>query len=451
MEALSLRRKVRKGRQTLLILVIPVILLFWAGVSYTGSDSYCAACHSMTPFIRSHTFDRAHAKIRCIDCHVSPVWWKGIGDRFRFTVMDAFATLKSREHMDFHTRIPDGACLRGGCHRYDELDEKADLRSIPAYRSFRHIPHVDSGLPRGLSLSCASCHIGETKGGKVPHFHVSIQNCLPCHLPPEGSAFEAFFPVEDGRCLECHTASHLSRRIGHGSAKRQWRLLFSKGVGKTIKCMDCHPLYGKSPLGYDAEACSKCHGKVDIDGTENDSSKLHHLHVVDKRADCVDCHTLGFSHGKGLIPVNIQMDCDQCHENDKERFVIPFRFYAGRYYGFSGPDPMAEAGVACQACHVRGNRGCSNGRSCDRCHDEAYLKLVDRWQETIRNKSNDLKNLLNTAIRDGKIAEIPLPMRLFLENIEKDGSFGVHNVHDINKLLNTSIEKMRVLIKGENK
>lgn len=443
-------RRGRKKTFFVMMILVAVAALLWMGAAYTGSDSFCASCHAMAPFVRTRVRDEAHAGVRCVTCHEPPGFPDRLLARFRFVVLDALAALTSREKQRFSTRIPDRTCLRKGCHRTEDLDMDTERRSPVAYRSFRHMTHFDPLLPGGMFLACTACHAANPKSGAT-HFATTLDDCLACHLVPPASEVARRLPSGDDRCLQCHSVRSLSKRIGHMAARKADKMLTARGLRRTMACTSCHPLFGRPAAVTDEKGCLSCHEESPHPASEDDPLSLHRSHVMCKRAQCRDCHP-AFPHMRAMNNINTQMDCRDCHGKDEGTFFVQAQIYGGRFTGFSEPDPMAAAGVSCQGCHRRSEKGCSSGLdSCGSCHPEAFESMAARWQETIEAKMRELRSHLDTAVQAGRLKAVPPLMQGFLDAIAKDGSLGVHNIHDVNDLLDRSINTVRSYAEGKGK
>ena len=224
----------------------------------------------------------------------------------------------------------------------------------------------------------------------------------------------------------------------------------SSGLLDTISCCSCHPLFATATSAAAEENCLGCHPDWDASSLVLDPG-MHKIHVATKRADCLDCH-LGSPHKELNNNVLSQMNCYECHGEDRARFAAQVAVYTGRALGFTEPDPMAVAGVACSACHEQHASKCADGKSaCTKCHVAGYDKIVAIWQKTTRIKLARLMGLVNKAIQEGAIEEIPLSMQQFLKVLKEDGSFGVHNIHAVNDLLDRGLESMLSLLPEEGR
>lgn len=432
---MSSRKRYKKFRWFVGLLVLGALFVTY---KTTRSNWFCSLCHSMSPYAASWTRDSAHRDVACVECHLPrsiPAQWYS---QARYVVKDAIASLKSEENQSFIAHVTDENCLRKGCHQNEDWDAEAADERKRSLQAFRHNTHFDEHLQGGLTLQCTSCHAREA-GNKKHHFSLEPDICFSCHLSmksPESSSPST--EAANRACLMCHPRAALSERVGH-LKKGADPSKVPSGLVEMLHCSGCHPFFSETVLPVEDRHCLVCHP----DWSEGDSisaSEMHTLHVMDKRADCDDCHEIE-RHRRSFRILQAQIDCSDCHEDREKRTLVQTEVYTGRAVGFSFPDPMAMAGVSCQACHVRTEEGCSSGsKSCSRCHVAGYEKLVPKWQATIKAKVFRLNRLLEKAVEQKRIPEYPPLVKDFIDLLKMDGSMGVHNIYVINDLLNRSID-----------
>ena len=117
---------------------------------------------------------------------------------------------------------------------------------------------------------------------------------------------------------------------------------------------------------------------------------------------------------------------------------------------------MAKKKVTCEACH----KGISEGHSriklrqlCVECHKEkAYGKMLDEWQEGIRQELADLDRLIGkaevllaegTGLSRGDVAALRAARaaaRRAAARVRRDGSLGAHNIEYVYSILADAAE-----------
>lgn len=441
---MSSRKRHKKFRWFVALLVLGALFISY---KTTRSNWFCSLCHSMSPYAASWTRDPAHRDVPCVECHLPrsiPAQWYS---QVRYVVKDTIASLKSGENQRFIAHVPDENCLRQGCHQDENWDAEAANERKRSLQAFRHNTHFEEQLKGGLTLQCTSCHAGDA-GNKKHHFSLASDNCYSCHLPLASS--ESSSPsakAANTTCMMCHPKASLSKRVGHPE-KGEDSSKVPSGLVDMLSCSSCHPFFAETVLPVEDRHCLACHPDWG-EGNSIQASEMHTLHVLDKRADCHDCHEIK-RHRRAFRTLQAQIDCSECHEEREKRTLVQTEVYTGRAVGFSLPDPMALAGVTCQACHVRTEKGCSDGRkSCSRCHVAGYTKLVPKWQATIKAKVFRLNRLLEKAVEQKRIPEYPPLVKDFIDVLKMDGSMGVHNIFVINDLLNRSIDMILSLFAEE--
>jgi len=445
---------IRKKKTIFLISLLVLLLIGFAfGYKITRTDKFCTSCHSMTRYAKSISLDKYHRQIDCVSCHLPGGFFKQLYAQPVFVIDKVLASMKQREDQVFIAHVDDENCTSSGCHDVEIWDSQSLERDIDCFKPFRHHTHFDPILPDGLSLSCSSCHNKSNEMQTNTHFAVSHLNCFPCHIREgikTGTPLETL--VGDRVCLICHGETSLSNRVGHNHAEAG-KFNATNSIIKKIPCVRCHPAFKEPAPPVHLSSCRKCHKEWN-DMSAVNIDLMHATHISEKNADCLQCH-VSAKHNAELNSIEAQANCINCHSEDEKKFNIAMNAYIGGWKGKNNlPDPMATAGVSCAACHRRGigTDACTNGvESCTICHIKSYSKLIDNWQKTIRRKVVFLQQQINNAPKSDKIQKRAKETQNIINKIRNDGSWGVHNIVNINGILNQSEKKLQSIISKDGK
>jgi hypothetical protein len=198
--------------------------------------------------------------------------------------------------------------------------------------------------------------------------------------------------------------------------------------------------------------CSNCHAGIEEIGTRIFGLNFSHKnHLTAQKIDCSRCHSNVRTHGEFIAS---KQSCATCHHKETARSCetchsLQAAFYqGGQVLGRSIPkDMMAEAEVKCVDCHLdeNGQIERSSQVQCIGCHSEGYGELFAEWQDRIRSLNNSLRSRLNQKkkqhLAPNERAEIEAIER-FCDNVDLDGSSGIHNYLYIEETLTSLKEKI---------
>ena len=109
---------------------------------------------------------------------------------------------------------------------------------------------------------------------------------------------------------------------------------------------------------------------------------------------------------------------------------------------------MFEAGAGCPDCHhnPQGRVIRSDAAKCLDCHEEDYRDVFTEWQNSYKEQkasiSDSLKKLNSRNLSQQEKSELA-EIRKILENIEMDGSKGIHNYQFIEEVMSTIQKKIK--------
>lgn len=221
-----------------LILVILSMLIFLSVfqaymVSSPRSQSVCASCHNMVPFVEGAR-ETGHGSTSCYKCHDS---FPGIYKDLAYQLFVSPSSLDIKEKYSGITSDL-GLCLE--CH---------DLGRITQL----NIHNVHYSLFADVLSSCSVCHDIHSPGA-------TEASCTGCHSfsrqVSQHSKFHEYATSELQRgnpavCIECH------------SPNAKWGVPLTdeclKGQSMGLTCFDCHtaPLDKPNIVG---KSCTQCHG-----------------------------------------------------------------------------------------------------------------------------------------------------------------------------------------------
>jgi len=211
------------------------------------------------------------------------------------------------------------------------------------------------------------------------------------------------------------------------------------------------------------ERCSSCHAEIEKIDRFGDVEFIHKNHVTDHKVECQNCH-LSIQHKSIAKTDNIVPECGSCHES---QHLEQLTLFTGRdsQTDYVLPNPMFEAGLNCQACHIfhetknvtgYGGVTVAKGESCERCHGKGYAKLFTRWESIMQEKLSLVGNCIdqvNQAMDAPNLpketkdqARIPLDKARYSYQLVKQGNV-VHNVAFSDRLLVDASEQLNVATK----
>lgn len=339
------------------------------GAKYAGTPATCVGCH-LTDFNNAKNPDHALLGFpqQCTQCHTTITW---TGAKFDHAAMTSFPLTGA------HVNV---ACLQ--CHVGGKFAGTAkDCASchLPAFNKTTNPNHVSAGFPtdcslchtttqwpgarfdhsatqfplagahvslscaschasgvfKGLSTACSSCHLKEFNAATSPN-HISAgfpQQCELCHTPTawKPSSFNhstTAFPLTGAHtsvaCANCHvggryagtptdcyachkndynsvanpnhvaaafpttcTTCHTTIRwTGATFNHTRFPIYSGSHQGKWTTCADCHA----NPSNFAVFTCTSCHAH---DKTTMDSKHRGVRNYVYNSANCYACHPVG--------------------------------------------------------------------------------------------------------------------------------------------------------------
>lgn len=355
----------------------------------------CTECHNTTAFIPA-SFDHsrtnfaltgAHAEISCFSCHSE-----------QYTGTPAFC--QSCHQQDYNTSInPSHTALQlpsdcQSCHT-------TNLDWQPARFDIHDQYYPLTGAHSLIKNNCATCHNG--------NYTTTANTCIGCHQDeynatanPSHSA--AHFPTE---CKECHsetawkpsTFNHdgLYFPVYTGKHANKWSSCLDCHIDQNnfsvFSCITCHE-HNKtetdnehnevSGYAYESSACYACHPKGEKEGAFNHASTGFPLSGGHSTAECLSCHSSGYSNtptecvschqqdyngsvNPGHTALQLPTDCNSCHTTNPDWQPASFEIHS-QYYQLTG----AHAAIKndCSTCH-KGNYT-STAKTCQGCHQADY-------------------------------------------------------------------------------
>ncbi len=263
------------------------------GGNYSSTPTECAACHQ-THF--NQTTNPNHVALAlpndCATCHTTePDWMPATFDI----------------HDDFYPLIGAHAAIANDCAACHNGD-------------YNNTPNT-----------CFGCHLGDYNNTTNPD-HQAAQfstDCASCHTESEWvpATFDhdgQYFPIYSGQhagewddCVECHTNpsnyAEFSCTVCHLNPETD----------------NAHIIVGG--YSYNSPACLVCHPTGSADDPFDHNLTGFPLTGAHISADCLDCHSNGYSG----TPTN----CDACHQADYDQSTNPNH-------------PAMGLPIDCESCHT---------------------------------------------------------------------------------------------------
>jgi hypothetical protein len=355
------------------------------------------------------------------------------------------------------------------------------------------IPHNMPNIMLEKGLSCKGCHIfHEEKGGRIVKSDTSTSKAAAC----ESCHGEGFAKIMDQweRSTEkklvgikgIFSKSNLEIRQSSGDKKKQAQGLLDEAAfnmdvverGKGVhnvkyskelliasysKIIEALEIVGSSykPAGFVTESdvvpteCANCHAGIEILNEQIFGLDFpHEKHLIEQNIKCATCHSNVRRHGEFIAT---KQSCAVCHHRDTSKdctscHTLQTSFYKGGTLNeIEIPeDIMASAGAECVDCHINEEDKVSHPdkSKCLDCHEEGYEELHTDWQNSVRNLILEVKSLIldkqKLSLSSDQRTEIR-NIRQLLQNIELDGSFGIHNYMFIEETLTSLKNRLNSL------
>ncbi|NOZ74767.1 MAG: hypothetical protein GXO90_05235 [FCB group bacterium] len=353
------------------IIILAIVLV--GTIEVTSSPKFCTTCHYMEPYVNAWKAS-SHSNVTCTDCHFPPGIKNKVKGKFTALAMVANYMTGVYKKSKPWAEIDDSSCLREGCHVERILSGKIAFKEGIV---FDHEPHLTK-LRRNKKLRCTSCHSQIVQG---EHISVTETTCFLCHFKKS----KLSKPING--CTTCHPAPVPTEE------KPEVKYDHTYVIQQSITCQKCH---GKMQVGDGAvplERCSACHAEVEKIEQYKNVEFIHKNHVTDHKVECQNCH-LSIQHKSIARTSDIVPACRGCHDAEH---IEQLTLFTGRdsHEDYQMPNPMFEAGLNCQACHIFHELTSSSrfdkvtvakGESCERCHGKGYAKLYERWESIMKEK-----------------------------------------------------------------
>lgn len=414
--------------------IVLAIVFAGVGMKVTSNHRFCSTCHFMRPYVASWSTSK-HNKVECIECHFPPSIKGELWRKFQASVQVVKYVTKQYGTKPW-TQIEDASCLRSGCHVREQLPKKQVRPDV----AFDHLPHL-SGFRRVTRLRCTSCHSQIVQGN---HMVATLSTCYLCHFKhtPEGSRLR--------NCTTCHTLPIRNTRGAQGYDHQM-------ANERRVSCLSCHGDVIQGTGEVPRERCLDCHMEPARLARYNDVEFMHRNHVTDHKVECLRCHQ-EIKHGLQTVQASTgsTLNCTSCHPGQHSETQ---QLYGGVIPGETSTqaDPMADARVACQGCHLEhkqmpggsdvykaGVSGCAN------CHGEQYGRLltmnrnaINRLVAQVRPGLNQARRLANsTGSLEQRVQALALldSAERKVREVERGG--GVHNPSLSQRLLRSAAQEV---------
>jgi len=338
----------------------------------------------MEPYVEAWKTS-SHADVSCTDCHFPPGIKSKIKGKFTALSMTVNYFTGVYKKSKPWAEITDSSCLRSGCHEARLLEGQVSFKEGIL---FDHAPHLTT-LRREKKLRCTSCHSQIVQG---EHISVTESTCFLCHFKNQPEE------VPINNCTWCHAAPIPTNA-------KEVKYDHSFVVSQNIECLKCHGPMQVGDGTVPIERCSACHAEIGKIQMYDNIEFIHKNHVTDHKVECQNCHQV-ILHKSVSKTANIMPECQSCH-------MKPHLAQLNLFSGTGGknvpphPNPMFDEGLNCQGCHIFHQLG--NGypemgetlvagvESCDGCHGEGYVKILEQWEDLMNEKFDLLDQAFKTV------------------------------------------------------
>jgi len=302
------------------------------GGNFANAPTQCSGCH-MADYNQTNNPPHSQAGFDpsiCSTCHDTIAWPDG---KFDHNTQTSFPLTGK------HVGVPCQSCHSSGV--YKGLSTACDSCHMTEYNSTTNPPHPQAG-PDFAAANCANCHT--TSGWDTANFnhsffpltngHANLQctqchiggsftntptTCWGCHQPDYNSTANINgvpnhltdnFPQD---CTVCHTTvSWANATFDHNSTSFPLT-----GAHVNVPCATCHT---DNYAGTLPTTCWGCHQK-DYNSTTNIAGVPNHVTAVFPQ-DCTMCHTTStwlnstFNHNNTPFPLtgaHVNVACNLCH------------------------------------------------------------------------------------------------------------------------------------------
>lgn len=313
------------------------------------------------PPVRSGSAD-PHAGLACARCHDG-----GLADRSQ-------------------AAVPAETCSASGCH---DRDVPATVRLATV--EFAHLNHGSTGQ---LAMGCAGCH---THGAGGEPLRAGPETCGLCHE-------DALDGDEGEDCRLCHATPDHVGMTSQGVGIPHQGLPWIEGG-----CVRCHYAVSRPVHEVTLDRCAACHSSVEGATAQGIGMDLHPTHTG---VSCAACHEED-NHRIEAMSAAVDLSCSGCHTDvhgtpaggsavsagtcntcHEGVHAGPQRILLGILPGAEAASPSVHfmGGVSCQSCHIPPDDGSAEAalsgtaRACVQCHRSEYLRVLDWWEQGLRDR-----------------------------------------------------------------
>ena len=308
-----------------------------------------------------------------------------------------------------------------------EICHQAPIKGFEA-----HITTPSEAIP-GSNISvelCGNCHTGQHEGVYMEWNEYDNENfdfgTMESHSEP--SAIDEGEVLKSSTCVSCKSTEGAILNIEDGDIYDQSEDIMPEPEDITewrITCVACHEPHSTELRITSTQLCASCHnsGASVPDGNTtivryaqwemyNGSIYTNDVHAVE--LECVDCHM--------ATMIEENKTTITGHSFDIQPLLLS--------------DP--NSGNICKKCHVVSHDGTPVDNECDDCHDISLSNIIAVDQKYIRSRLQMLEvleenaSIALTMINDSsgyqKQFENYNNALFYMNEVESDGSFGVHNM-----------------------
>lgn len=382
-------------------LLAVALAVAYEGVEYyTSTPSFCGTnCHTMDEqweaWKRSQHNEEnnaEHIQAGCIECHFLPGGKRTLKAKLIGLRHLAAYLVDPGAPIPRSPVVPDGACLRSGCHAKEAFQDK-EIR-IGENVNFRHKAHFEKGPQEDLDVHCDTCHI---KHSAEKHFEVPTEICFLCHFK------EGEHNVGAAECALCHTIPTESLQRQKSAEDADDKPITHQSIATAkVACRGCHLQHIKGKGDIRKENCRGCHKDSGYLAKWNQQALMHEQHVATRQADCFDCHRTDRHRAEADFLDTVRIDCASCHL-DQHRFQRQLLLGEARDGVPQTPGLMTAVETNCTACHTSEEHKSGvpvmkgSGKACAGCHTPKHKQMLNDWRETVVKEVEFIKEMEEEA------------------------------------------------------
>lgn len=373
-------------------------------------DQPCSKCHSTTNFTRRLPFDHdmtafkitgKHQKFenQCVKCHVPtkeklPTKPPKVMHLYDFDEKKD-ANFCSQCHVSVHKEQFNPETQKRSC---GDCHNTASFQKLPDFNHDRTRFKL-TGAHQEIGKQCKECHKPSDitlptkpprKGNTYMFEGQSRGFCEECHVNEHKDMFKKEFSARP--CSSCHTTETFQKRKEFDHSETEFEI---KGKHKEVSCKECHK---PTPARYKAEPQNRKGNYAFPEYKTKNCATCHRdVHNGSNGSNCKKCHNengwkaTGEFHKDFLLEgVHLQLDCKECHVNDRI---------------------LHGSSQECSVCHMKEDPHHGQLFPCQECHTQNFWSQtrfdhnLSRFPLRGAHRITDCRACHNTGVYQGQPTE----------------------------------------------